>query len=129
MLVLTTFVDRVSRLSTIDVTISVYYTRAIPHSLTELVQNTDLPPNMHLHPGRPHIKNLLNEFVDRTKALPLPTQKDELCGLVVGACGPASLLESVKEAERGLSVKKRDSVGGVEIVEECVIVFRSRCKC
>lgn len=115
---LTTFLDRVSRLRSVDVTISVYYTRAISHSLTEVVQSTQLPSNMHLKPGRPRLEAMLNEFADQTKGL--ARSNDELSGLVVGMCGPLGLRDSVEAAQRSLSGKKRDSIGGVEVVVEYV---------
>lgn len=77
---------------------------------------------MLMHPGRPQLANLLSEMVDQTKAL---RGADELRGLVVGTCGPASLTASVRQAERGISGKNRDAVGGVEVVEEYVILFAS----
>ncbi|KAG9003881.1 hypothetical protein FRB94_002798 [Tulasnella sp. JGI-2019a] len=113
---LTTFLDRVSRLQTVKVNISVYYTRAIPYSLTDLVQGTPLPLNMRLNPGRPRLEVMIQEFADQTKGL--ATSSDDLSGLVIGMCGPLSLRDSVEEAQRSLSGKTRDSIGGVEVIVE-----------
>lgn len=115
---LTTFLDRVSRLRSVDVTISVHYTRAISHTLTEIVQSTQLPSNMHLYPGRPRLGAMLDEFADETKGLAISNK--ELSGLVVGMCGPLGLRDSVEEAQRCLSGEKRNSIGGVEVVIEYV---------
>ncbi|KAG9025314.1 hypothetical protein FRB95_010337 [Tulasnella sp. JGI-2019a] len=113
---LTTFLQRASHLHTIKVTIGVYYTRAIPHSLTDLVQSTPLPLDMHLNPGRPRLDAMLYEFADQTRGL--ATSSHDLSGLVVGMCGPLGLRDSVEAAQRSLTGKTRDSVGGVEVVVE-----------
>ncbi|KAG8880518.1 hypothetical protein FRB98_005024 [Tulasnella sp. 332] len=115
---LTTFLQRVSRLGRINVTISVYYTRAISNRLNELAQTTSFPSNMHLHAGRPRLETMLNEFADQTQALAI--SKSELSGLVVGMCGPLGLRDSVEAAQRSISGKKRSSIGGVEVVIEYV---------
>lgn len=111
---LQSFLDRVARLRTIDVTISVHYTRAIPLALSETLQTgVALPANLNLYPGRPKLPELLDQFMDKTEKL-----EDILHGTVVGCCGPESLSKGVRRAERGISGRKRDAVGGVEVVEE-----------
>ncbi|KAG9018511.1 hypothetical protein FRB93_000214 [Tulasnella sp. JGI-2019a] len=112
----TTFVDRVARLRTINVTISVHYTRAIAHTLTDLFLNISLPSNVHVHPGRPRFVEMINELADQTRGL--ADTVDELSGLVVGMCGPSGLKEGVEEAIRSLPGKTRNRIGGVEVVFE-----------
>lgn len=115
---LTTFLDRTSRLRDVNVIINVHYTRAISQTLTDLLQGIELPSHMYLVPGRPRIEVMINELAEHTKGL--ATSSDELSGLVVGYCGPSSLRDSVEAAQMSLSKKMRDSVGGVEVVNECV---------
>ncbi|KAG8993156.1 hypothetical protein FRB94_010976 [Tulasnella sp. JGI-2019a] len=108
---------RIAFLSALDLTINVYYTRAISHDrLTELAHRTRLPTNIRLTPGRPRLEALLTEFASQTQGLAEPSK--ELDGLVIGMCGPLGLRDSVEAAQRILSKKARDSVGGVEVVIE-----------
>ncbi|KAG8988981.1 hypothetical protein FRB90_002460 [Tulasnella sp. 427] len=117
MLVLQTFLDRVARLSTLEIKINVFYTRAIPENIAQtLTGGMTLPENVTLTPGRPKFDAILDHFVDRTRQVPEGPQG--LNGTVVGCCGPVSLCESVKHAELSIKGRKRDAVGGIEMVEE-----------
>ncbi|KAG8892042.1 hypothetical protein FRC00_012740, partial [Tulasnella sp. 408] len=116
MLVLQTFVNRVARLSTLDIKISVFYTRAMAGNIPETLNNGfNLPANVTLSPGRPKFDAMLDHFLDKTKQL--PEGPEGLHGTVVGCCGPESLCHSVKYAELSIKGRKRDAVGGIELVE------------
>ncbi|KAG8880523.1 hypothetical protein FRB97_000352 [Tulasnella sp. 331] len=115
-LLLTTFADRISRLPDVNITTSVHYTRAISSTIDELFQGTKLPSHMHLIPGRPRIEVMINEFVKQTGAL--ATSPEDLSGLIVGCCGPRGLRDNVEAVQGSLSKKMRDSIGGVEVVNE-----------
>ncbi|KAG8950754.1 hypothetical protein FRC04_007173 [Tulasnella sp. 424] len=117
MLVLQTFLDRVARLPTLGIKIDVFYTRAMPGNISHTLNNgINLPENVTLSPGRPKLDVMLDHFVDITRQLPEGTEG--LRGTVVGCCGPASLCQSVKRAELSIKGKKREAVGGIEVVEE-----------
>ncbi|KIO24635.1 hypothetical protein M407DRAFT_212299 [Tulasnella calospora MUT 4182] len=117
MLVLQTFVNRVARLPTLDIKIDVFYTRAMSGNIPETLNNGfNLPANVTLSPGRPKFDAMLDHFVDRTRQL--PEGPEGLHGTVVGCCGPESLCHSVKRAELSIKGRKRDAVGGIEVVEE-----------
>ncbi|KAG8994820.1 hypothetical protein FRB93_001410 [Tulasnella sp. JGI-2019a] len=108
---------RIAFLPSLDLTIDVYYTRAISHNrLTELAHRTRLPTNIRLTPGRPRLEALLKEFANQAQGL--AESSKELDGLVIGMCGPLGLRDSVEAAHRVLSKKTRDNVGGVEVVVE-----------
>lgn len=117
MLVLQTIINRAARLRNLKVNIDIFYTRAIPSSMAQTLENaSNLPENVTLSPGRPKLGNLLEGFIDKTKEL--EENSNNLHGTVVGCCGPASLGESVKRATMSISGSKRLAVGGVELVEE-----------
>ncbi|KAG8875389.1 hypothetical protein FRB97_005152 [Tulasnella sp. 331] len=113
---LTTLLNRASRLGSLNITISIFYTRAISNARAENLQTSQLPANIRLIPGRPRLEAMFNEFVDQTKGL--ASSKSDLSGLVIGMCGPTGLRDSVEKAGRSIPSKKRDSIGGVEVVIE-----------
>lgn len=117
MFVLQTFLDRVARLPTLGIKIDVFYTRAMPGNISQTLNNgVNLPENVTLSPGRPKFDVMLDHFVDVTRQL--QEGPEGLRGTVVGCCGPASLCQSVKRAELSIKGKKREAVGGIEVVEE-----------
>ncbi|KAG8987245.1 hypothetical protein FRB90_003515 [Tulasnella sp. 427] len=116
-LVLHTFVNRAARIRDFKLKIDIYYTRAIPSSMSHVLESvSNLPKGTTLSPGRPKLDAVLDEFVDWTKGLESSPQ--HLHGAVVGCCGPAGLGDSVKRAVMGVKGSKRLAVGGLEFVEE-----------
>ncbi|KAJ8095212.1 hypothetical protein PM082_010434 [Marasmius tenuissimus] len=100
--------------------ISIFYTRAsigkFPFA-EEFFRSTRLT----LSPGRPKLGNILEASVERLVGPDMSaTEKDRdgLCGLLVGVCGPVQLADSVCDAVRNVDSDKRDKVGGIEIHEE-----------
>ncbi|TBU43178.1 iron reductase [Dichomitus squalens] len=76
-----------------------------------------LSPGLALEPGRPPVKHLVHDVVDCT----LQTIADggERRGVFVGACGPGSLGDAVRNAVSDLDIKGQSNlVGGVELHEE-----------
>jgi ferric-chelate reductase len=115
MSMLPTFDSLIQQAPLTVVRVSVYYTRASSGADPNKLYGY-LPPNIVLTPGRPRILNILNEAVDRTRAL-----APDRSGLFVGVCGPVSLGEQVRQAVGEIDADSRETIGGVELCEECVI--------
>ncbi|EJF61615.1 iron reductase [Dichomitus squalens LYAD-421 SS1] len=99
----------------IKLTISVFYTRAVTsdHEFKEYA----LSPGLALEPGRPPVNHLVHDVVGRT--LHAISDRGERRGVFVGACGPGSLGDAVRNAVSDLDVKGQSNlVGGVELHEE-----------
>lgn len=78
-----------------------------------------LPPGITLAPGRPRMTRFIEDALQGALAL----AKDDryprgLSGLLVGVCGPLSMVDDVVRAVGAIDSLRRDQVGGVEIVEE-----------
>lgn len=110
------FLLRCARLPSTELRITVHYTRAISEQLSKTIEEgVELPPQISLHAGRPRLSQQLEYLVDDI-IMSDPAKKRY--GIVVGCCGPASLRDSVRDAERGVKTDRRGLVGGVEMVEE-----------
>ncbi|KAG8895462.1 hypothetical protein FRB99_000574 [Tulasnella sp. 403] len=108
-----------SRLLSINLNITVYYTRAIPHDLSSALSSPasekgfQFPTNIELVPGRPRLDQVLNTFLEKVSGV-----EEKLDGVVVGVCGPESLRDAMRKVERSVKGSVRKTVGGVELVEE-----------
>ncbi|KAF9266857.1 hypothetical protein L218DRAFT_955963 [Marasmius fiardii PR-910] len=104
--------------------ISVFYTRA---SVGKFPFPEDFfrSTRLSLSPGRPKIDTILEASVGRLvgpDATLARSEKDRdgLCGMIVGVCGPVQLADGVFEAARRVDGTRRDLVGGIEVHEELV---------
>ena len=88
--------------------VSVFYTRAPTRSFDD----THLPPDITLVPGRPTLVKHLTAVVTST------LNNGGCSGVFVGVCGPVSLAVSVGETVRCFDSNLKKAVGGVEVHEE-----------
>jgi ferric-chelate reductase len=100
---------------------NVHWTRA--SARPPLVPRTALPPGMYIRPGRPDILGTLKNAiagvldaysVNRSRSAPTPS------GIVIGTCGPTSLVDEAARALGRVNWSDWSEVGGVENIEECV---------
>lgn len=98
---------------------SVHWTRASarPHHLKRVA----LPPGMYLRAGRPDIHEALHSVIASVNSAYLKRRRD--CsdgpsGVVIGTCGPISLVDEAARAVGHVSWADWRDVGGVESVEE-----------
>ncbi|KAF8311051.1 hypothetical protein DL93DRAFT_2169272 [Clavulina sp. PMI_390] len=85
------------------------------------IGDLNLPEAIKLVPGRPDFGDMLAALCDCTSGIenpPTPGGRKQLYGVVVGACGPESLMDSVRKAEHAIGRSVRNAIGGVELVEE-----------
>ncbi|KAL0570998.1 hypothetical protein V5O48_010966 [Marasmius crinis-equi] len=100
--------------------ISIFYTRASIGKFPfpeEFFRSTRLS----LSPGRPKLDSILESSVGRLAGPDMTaTEKDRdgLCGVVVGVCGPLQLADGVFEAVGKVDSGRRDKIGGIEVHEE-----------
>ena len=103
----------------LSLSISVFYTRAIPDSESALQGLEVLPAGLTLSPGRPHLKQMLEGVVGRTCDVFRTTGSEvKPSGVFVGACGPAALTEEAGNVVRNFDRETFYAVGGVEAQEE-----------
>ena len=80
------------------------------------------PPGLTLASGRPWLPEILTGLVDQTTGALCGTVGSEARaaghGVIVGACGPASLSDDARRAIDVLGKAERQSVGGVELHDE-----------
>jgi len=116
---LTAFLNRTTYTPTISLKISIHYTRAASASFSKKLKDMDihtLPKHMHVRPGRPQVSEYLSAFVDTTDTI--ARGRSGLTGVAVLACGPAGLTDDVRAAVAGISAEAKNSVGGIEFIEE-----------
>lgn len=95
--------------------ISVFYTRAV--TLDHEFKDYVLPIDLRLEPGHRRLQNMVRDVVDRT--LTTIQRGEELRGVFIGTCGPASLSDPIREVIGDLDCTGLSSmVGGVELHEE-----------
>lgn len=111
-------------IESISLRISVYYTRASATTHVLVERDVRLPEGIELTPGRPELADLLSATISCTSVLK-HTTREGVHGVIVGACGPMELLESVRAADRTIGKEVRKAVGGVELLEECVLLSSS----
>jgi hypothetical protein len=100
---------------------NVHWTRT--SALPPHVPRTTLPPGMHLRAGRPDIHATLQSTIDGLRDAYSST---ECCkcssagpsGIVMGSCGPTSLIDDSVRALNRVSWADWIDLGGVESVEE-----------
>jgi ferric-chelate reductase len=103
---------------------NVHWTRASSHP--PLVPRTALPQGMYILPGRPDIYGTLRDTIsgvldmdskNKSRSASTPS------GVVIGTCGPTSLVDDVTRAVGRVNWSDWNDVGGVESIEECVFFF------
>ena len=106
---------------------NIYWTRA--SSRPPLVPRTALPQGMYIRPGRPDIHGTLKDAItgvldvyskNKSRSAPTPS------GLVIGTCGPTSLVDDATRAVGRVNWSDWNDVGGVESIEECVFSSLAR---
>ncbi|KAG8906458.1 hypothetical protein FRC01_008013 [Tulasnella sp. 417] len=118
--ILTSLSNRVSYIPTLRFTLTVHYTRAVSPAFSAKLKTLPgggLPRDIHLEPGRPNFKQVVDDFV-KWKTNRLPRGNEGLSGVLVGVCGPGALARSVRQGVDALGDDARRSVGGVEVEEE-----------
>lgn len=116
---------------------NVHWTQA--SSRPPAVPRMALPQGMYLRPGRPDIYATLQNATagvieahsssrSRNRSSTAPS------GIVIGTCGPTSLIDDAVRAVGRVNWSDWGEVGGVESIEECVYHFNPhhpfhRCSC
>lgn len=91
--------------------ISVHYTKAVVGKMR--LPNT-LPLGLTLNAGRPRLISL----IESTASLAVNVGGGEVCGMIVGVCGPTGLGDDVTKSVGLVDPAKRDQIGGIEVHEE-----------
>ncbi|KAH9074775.1 hypothetical protein EDB83DRAFT_2515632 [Lactarius deliciosus] len=112
---------RTSPRAALSLRFSVHWTRT--SALAPHVPHSTLPPGMHLHAGRPDIRaTLQSAIVSVREAYSTTTghtrDSDLPSGIVIGSCGPTSLIDDAARAVGHVSWADWKDVGGVENIEE-----------
>ena len=114
---------RASPRAALSLRFSVHWTRAA--ALGPYMPRTTLPPGMHLRAGRPDIQATLQGVFDSLRDA-YSTAKCHRCssaspsGIVIGSCGPTTLIDDAVRAVNCVSWADWIDMGGVESIEECV---------
>lgn len=87
------------------------------NSATFLLQQPSPMSSISVHPSRSDFGGMLSRLADEVIAKSGREMVDP-SGMVVVACGPVGMVESVKEGVRGMEGYKCRAVGGVEVEEE-----------
>ena len=116
-----TFAALLQQTVTLNLQISVHYTRASPFDVKKIYPH--LPPQLTITPGRPRITSVIDSAIDHACKLFTPSGRehhasDKLSGLFVGVCGPLGLGEEARKAVRAIDPDRFQKVGGIEIAEE-----------
>lgn len=116
-----TFAALLQQVATLNLQISVYYTRASTFNVKKVYAH--LPPQLTITPGRPKIASVIDLAIDHARNLFTPSGRehyasDKLSGLFVGVCGPSGLGEETRKAIRAVDADRSGKVGGIELVEE-----------
>jgi len=113
---------RASPRAALSLRFSVHWTRI--SAFGALMPRTVLPPGIHLHAGRPNVRATLKRAITGVRdaySSTLPGRDDSLgspSGIVVGSCGPTSLMDDVVRAITRVNWVDWRDVGGVESTEE-----------
>jgi len=99
--------------------ISVYYTRA-PIGQFPFPDDYFAPfhPKLTLSPGRPKIGKVIEGAMGRVIRVAAATKDEQNSGVAVTVCGPTEMADEVHAEVAKLDERRRDRVGGVEIIEE-----------
>ncbi|KAH9039359.1 hypothetical protein EDB85DRAFT_1930166 [Lactarius pseudohatsudake] len=100
---------------------SVHWTRM--SALAPHVPRSTLPPGMHLHAGRPDVRATLQSAIASVREAYSTTtgrthDSDLPSGIVIGSCGPTSLIDDAARAVGRVSWADWKNVGGVESIDE-----------
>ncbi|KAH9066825.1 hypothetical protein EDB87DRAFT_463238 [Lactarius vividus] len=112
---------RTSPRAALSLRFSVHWTRMSP--LAPHVPRSTLPPGMHLHAGRPDVRATLQSAIasvrDAYSTTTSQTRGSDLpSGIVIGSCGPTTLIDDSARAIGRVSWADWKDVGGVESIEE-----------
>ncbi|KAI9453098.1 hypothetical protein BJY52DRAFT_1225799 [Lactarius psammicola] len=113
---------RASPCAALSLRFSVHWTRKSARA--PQVPRTALPPGMYLHAGRPNLSTTLQSVISSVGEAYTTTttccrcNPDSPSGIVVGSCGPTSLIDDAARAVGGVSWADWIDVGGVESIEE-----------
>lgn len=119
---------RASPHGSLQVRISIYYTRAPRAGALDALSSLSHPVGLNLRPGRP---NLGKHLTETTNAVVLAhsmrhasTGSEQYpCGVIIGTCGPVELGDEAGKAVGSVPWKKWKEVGGVEAYDESVPLF------
>jgi ferric-chelate reductase len=112
---------RASPHSTLSLRFTVHWTRA--SSRPHRAPREALPPGMHLRAGRPDIYDTLQGVIAGVRAAYSRNRRsssDAPSGVIIGSCGPTSLMDEAVRAVGRVSWADWKDVGGVESIEEYV---------
>jgi hypothetical protein len=112
--------EQAEAITSMSLRISIHYTRASATTQVLVDANVRMPEGIDLLPGRPDLGDILSSSVGCASVLKATTLTG-VHGVVVAVCGPDELVESARAAEASIGKAVRKAVGGVELVEECVI--------
>ena len=113
--------------SSLSLRFNVHWTRA--SSRPPLVARSALPQGMYIRPGRPDIHGTLKDTISGvlgaysknwSRSAPTPS------GVVIGTCGPTSLVDDATRSVGRINWSDWNAVGGVESIEECVFSSLAR---
>jgi len=115
---------RQSPYTSLSLRFNVHWTRA--SSRPPLAPRTALPPGMYIRPGRPDINGALQNAIAGVRSAYSTSRSrsrssHEPSGIVIGSCGPTSLIDEATGAVGSVSWTQWNDVGGVESIEECVL--------
>ncbi|KAI0300107.1 ferric reductase like transmembrane component-domain-containing protein [Multifurca ochricompacta] len=112
---------RASPHTPLSLRLTVHWTRASSHP--PRVPRMTLPSGVHLCAGRPDIYATLQSVVAGVRtaySASRSSSSDTPSGIVVGSCGPTSLIDDASRAVGRVSWADWKDVGGVESIEEYV---------
>src|ERR1700753_1400503 len=109
-----TFAALLRQVVTLNLQISVHYTRASTFNVKKIYAN--LPPQLTITPGRPRITSVIDSAIDHARrSFSLYGREhhasDKISGLLVGVCGPLGLGEEVRKAVRAVDPDRFHKVG------------------
>ncbi|ETW75457.1 ferric reductase [Heterobasidion irregulare TC 32-1] len=114
---------RASPHGSLQVRISIYYTRAPRAGALDALSSLSHPVGLNLRPGRPNLGKHLTETTDAVvlaHSMRHASKGSEQypCGVIVGTCGPVDLGDEAGKAVGSVPWKKWKEVGGVEAYDE-----------
>lgn len=110
---------RASPHTTLSLRFNVHWTRASSHA--PRVPRTALPAGMYLRAGRPDIFAALQSVITGVRAAYSKKRdvgREVPSGVVIGSCGPVTLMDDAARAVGRVNWADWNDVGGVESIEE-----------
>ncbi|KAI9440697.1 hypothetical protein H4582DRAFT_1488315 [Lactarius indigo] len=113
---------RTSPRAALSLRFSVHWTRT--SALAPHVPRSALPPGMHLRAGRPDVHATLQSAIASVRDAYSTTGRTcgsgSPSGIIIGSCGPTTLIDDAARAVGRVSWADWKDVGGIESIEECV---------